>query len=282
MNSEVQDRLLAAVLAVMLPIARMLLRYGITYRQFADVAKTAFVREAFGETDARGRRTNASRVAVKTGISRKEVSRLRDIAGAASEQVAGRVDHSGPPARVLHSWHSDPIYLKEDGSPMPLDFEGTGPSFSSLVRAVAGDVPPGAVRAELRKAAAILETDTGQIIAAKRYYIPVNVDEKVITVLSSMMFPLAAGLDHNTNPERNVAGFIQRVAFSERLDSRLVPDFRNWSRAEAIRFIESIDDWLAKHEFAQDSEIHGDRSGGTVSIGVFYYEGPTAEDVIRT
>jgi hypothetical protein len=165
---------------------------------------------------------------------------------------------------------------------MPLDFDGTGPSFSSLVRAVAGDVPPGAVRAELRKAAAILETDTGQIIAAKRYYIPVNVDEKVITVLSSMMFPLAAGLDHNSNPERKVGGFIQRVAFSERLDSKFVPDFRNWSRAEAIRFIESIDDWLAEHESAQEAESRGEPHGSTVSIGVFYYEGQTAEDVIRT
>ena len=282
MNSEIQERLLAAVLAVMLPVARMLLRYGITYRQFADVAKTAFVREAFGETDSRGRRTNASRVAVKTGISRKEVSRLRDIAGAASEQVARRVDHSGPPARVLHFWHSDPVYLNEDGSPMPLEFEGTGPSFSSLVRAVAGDVPPGAVRAELRKAAAILETDAGQIVAAKRYYIPVNVDEKVITVLSSMMFPLAAGLDHNTDPERKAGGFIQRVAFSERLDSQLVPDFRTWSRAEAIRFIESVDDWIAKHESAKEIEVRDDSRSGTVSVGVFYYEGPTAEDVIRS
>jgi len=110
----------------------------------------------------------------------------------------------------------------------------------------------------------------------------VNVDEKVITVLSSMMFPLAAGLDHNTNPERNVAGFIQRVAFSERLDSRLVPDFRAWSRAEAIAFIESVDDWIAKHESAKEIGVRDDSRSGTDSVGVFYYEGPTAEDVIRS
>lgn len=280
MNSEIQDRLLAAVLALLLPIARMLLRYGITYRQFAAVAKMAFVREAFGESDARGRRTNASRVAVRTGISRKEVSRIRDmVEHEASEGHSRRVDHSGPPARVLHLWHSDPGYLKPDGSPMPLDFEGDEPSFSSLVRAVAGDVPPGAVRAELRKAGAISDTDTGQIIAAKRYYIPVDVDEKVITVFSSMMFPLAAGLDHNSNPERTADGFIQRVAFSERLATVQVPDFRNWSRAEATKFIESVNGWLAAHESAPDAVSLVDHTGN-VSVGVFYYEGQTAEAAI--
>lgn len=281
MNSEIQKRLLGAVLAVLLPIARMLLRYGITYRQFADVAKNAFVREAFRETDSRGRHTNASRVAVKTGISRKEVSRLRGVVDRnPSNEQESQVDHSGPPARVLHFWHSDPRFLQPDGSPRVLDFEGSHPSFSSLVRAVAGDVPPGAVRAELRKAGAIVDADSGQIAVTKRYYIPVNVDEKVITVLSSMMFPLAAGLDHNSNPERKVDGFIQRVAFSERIDAKFVPVFRAWSRAEAVRFLESIDDWLAAHETEPESGGIID-VGNVVSIGVFYYEGMTAEELVR-
>jgi hypothetical protein len=161
-----------------------------------------------------------------------------------------------------------------------LEFENAEPCFASLVRAVAGDVPPGAVRAELKRASAITETAGGQVMATKRYYVPGNVDEKAITVLSGMLYPLAAGIDHNSNPDRKSDGFIQRFAFSERLDAELVPVFRHWSRNEATKFIESMDDWLAAHE---SGEAGGREplSPHIAGIGVFYYEGPAAQDVIR-
>ena len=148
MSDGIQARMLGSLYACLVPIARILLRYGITFRQFAEIGKAAFVREAYAETDDRGRKANGSRVSVRTGLSRKEVRRLRDkvlrVSGALERSHA---DHSGPPARVLHAWHSDAEYLESGGGPLTLQIDGDGPSFNSLVRAVAGDVPPGAVRA---------------------------------------------------------------------------------------------------------------------------------------
>lgn len=280
MNSEIQIRLLNALYACLIPITRILLRSGITFRQFADVAKQAFVREAFAETDTRGRKANTSRVAVRTGLSRKEVRRVRQvIESVARNEILESVDHSGPPARVLHAWHVDPAFIGEQGTPKVLPFEGVAVSFTALVHAVAGDVPPGAVRAELRRAGAIIEHDDGGIQVTKRYYVPGNVDERAITTISGMFFPLAAGLAHNTNPNRESDGFIQRFAFSDKLPPALIPAFRYWARAEAIRFIESMDDWLAAHEVNENDQKRWEvpsRAG----IGVFYYEGPPAEELV--
>jgi len=282
MNSEIQVRLLGAVRALLRPIARLLMRYGVTYHQFSDIAKEAFVYEAFLDTDTRGRKTNASRVAVKTGISRKEVSRLRDALQCGDMlSSAGRADHSGPPARVLHAWHTDQRFMTPHGTPRALCFEGPDSSFSSLVRLVAGDVPPGAVRAELKKAGAVSESEDGQITAEKRYYVPGNVDEKAITVLANLLFPLAAGIAHNSNPDRKVDGFIQRFAFSERLKADTVPEFRSWSRREATHFIESVDDWIAAHEGDAGRDTQ-DSPASIAGVGVFYYEGPSADDSIRS
>jgi hypothetical protein len=61
----------------------------------------------------------------------------------------------------------------------------------------------------------------------------------------------------------------------------VVDQFRTWSREQATHFIEQMDDWLAEHE--EDSEIPptgaqvGCRNAG---IGVFYYEGPSADEAI--
>ena len=281
MNSDIQVRMLNAVYACLLPVARLLLRAGITYRQFDSVAKRAFVSEAQSESDVRGRRTNTSRVAVKTGLSRKEVRRIREsMSDAASLGFGSATDQSGPPARVLHAWHADARFLDSQGVPRTLSFQDDESGFSALVRAVAGDVPPGAVRAELRRAGAVLELDDGRLRALKRYYVPGDVDEKAITVISGLLFPMAAGIAHNANPARTSSGFIQRFAFSDSLDEQSQFEFQQWSRIQATRFIESMDEWLAAHE-SEESAFEHIAQRTTSGIGVFYYEGPVAEQAIK-
>jgi hypothetical protein len=281
MNSNIQIRMLNSVYACLLPLAKLLLRSGITYRQFDAVAKRAFVKEAMAEVDSRGRTTNTSRVAVKTGLSRKDVKRIRDSLVEEPLVASGAsADQSGPPARVLHTWHVDRRFLASDGRPRDLEFQDETNGFCGLVRAVAGDVPPGAVRAELKRAGAVIELEDGTLRAVKRYYVPGNVDEKAITVMSGMVFPLAAGIVHNADPRRTGDGFIQRFAFSETLSPDAIPEFRRWSRSQATRFVEAMDDWLAGNEMKEVGDLSDPSCGKTVGIGVFYYEGPSADDAV--
>jgi hypothetical protein len=267
---------MATVYACLRPFARVMLRSGVTYKSFAEIAKTAFVHEALLERDAKGRVTNASRVAVRTGLSRKEVRRVSEMSLIKDGSKSGAADHAGPPARVLHSWHFDQRFVGPDGSPLDLCFEGESPNFTELVKAVGGDVPPGAVRAELLRAAAVQELENGLLRPTKRYFVPGDFDEKAITVLSSMLFPFISGVDHNSNPARKSAGFIQRIAYSK-LSPGNREAFRVWSRAEATRFIESIDDWLTAKEVMVNQSANDPISG----VGVFYYEGPEAADLPR-
>jgi len=281
MSNDIQIRMLSAVYACLLPVARLLLRFGVTYRQFDAVAKRAFVREALAATDIRGRGANTSRVAAMTGLSRKDVKRLREILAEPTSPWSGTdTDQWGPPARVLHAWHVDEQFLDEQGMPRRLRFQDDERGFAAIVRAVAGDIPPGAVRAELRRCAAILEFPDGSMQPIKRYYVPGDVDEKAIAVTSGMLFPMASGIAHNTDPSRTTDGFIQRFAFSDAISPRAIPEFRQWSRQEATMFIERIDDWLAMHESTRSSNVSPPESP-TVGMGVFYYEGPSADQAVR-
>ncbi len=72
MNSDIQTRMLKSVHACLLPLAKLLLRSGITYRQFDAIAKRAFVHQAMAEAESRGRPTNTSRVAVRTGLQDRQ------------------------------------------------------------------------------------------------------------------------------------------------------------------------------------------------------------------
>jgi len=100
--------------------------------------------------------------------------------------------------------------------------------------------------------------------------------------MSGMVFPLTSGIAHNSDPRRTSDGFIQRYAFSQTLSPEVVERFRGWSREQATRFIEQMDDWLAQNEdqvistSANTSSAHQN-----AGIGVFYYEGRSAEDLLN-
>jgi hypothetical protein len=259
-----------------------MLRSGIGYRQFAELAKLAFVQEASGEKGSRGRQTNLSRVAIRTGISRKEVARLQS-------QIEGRLDassaargvdfHSVHAARVLQLWHSDPRFIDSDGSPRKLPFADDGIDFSSIVKAAGGDVPPGAVRAEMLSANAVVEFDDGTLKPTKRYFVPADVGEELLVGFTHMVIPVLEGLARNTD-YRCTDPFIQRLVYSDRLAPRVVPLFRKQARERVSDFVQSVDDWLSSNEIP-DSQVHSPYRYG---VGVFYYEGlpSVPEDVSVT
>lgn len=280
MTNKIQARLLSAAYACLRPLSRLLLRSGITYRQFELVAKRAFVQEAMEDSKHRSRTANTSRIAVKTGLSRKEVKRIREcLGGGLTSEQQIPFDSSGPLARVLHAWHVDRRFVCDDGAPRDLEFQDVEHGFDALVRSVAGDVPPGAVRAELKLAGAVADLEDGRLRVIKRHYVPGNVDDKAITVMSKLVFPLVAGIVHNSDPARTSDGFIQRFAFSDSLDPSVIPQFRKWSRSEATKFLETTDDWLAAHETAPADNPKP--RPVTAGIGVFYYEGVPSEEIVR-
>jgi len=249
----------------------MMLRSGIGYTQFADLAKMAFVEEALGDRDTRGRATNLSRVAIRTGISRKEVSRIKSLLSAQLiEKQSGRADSndSGHAARVLQLWHADKRFIDEFGRPRDLPFGGDGVSFSSLVKAAGGDVPPGAVRAELLDAAAAAEVDDGFLRALKRYFVPADVGEDLLVGFTHFVMPVLAGLARNTERKCDQP-FIQRLAYSDRLTAGALPLFREISQSRTSSFLQGIDDWLSANESTVESQEVGHHR---VGIGVFYYE----------
>ena len=79
MAENLKAHVIATVKSLMRPIIMLLLRNGVTYKEFALLCKSIFVEAAAADYGIRGRPTNVSRIAVLTGIDRKEVKRIRDL-----------------------------------------------------------------------------------------------------------------------------------------------------------------------------------------------------------
>lgn len=272
MSKSLHDRLVRCVTRSLRPLVRILLRAGIGYPQFSELAKLAFVQEVFGEKDTRGRVTNVSRVSVRTGISRKEVARLRAMIedGSDLDMLSRAVDYESlHAARVLQLWHSDARFVDWEGAPRILPFLDGDRDFGTLVKAAGGDVPPGAVRAELLAASAVIELGDGSLRPVKRHFVPADVGEELLVGFTHMVIPVLEGLARNTDEKCDVP-FIQRLVYSDRLPSTQVPVFRDLARERVTGFVQSVDTWLSA---AESSEFLTE-TPQRVGIGVFYYEGP--------
>jgi hypothetical protein len=271
-DRAIQNRLSKALYPCLRLLARMLLRSGVGYSKFSELAKKAFVQEAIDLCDPKGRSANVSRISVRTGLSRKDVARIRQLIDQTEVSELFQEDvssQSGNAARVLQLWHSDPRFLGGSGEPMDLSLASDDEGFGALVRIAGGDVPPGAVRAELSEAGAVIETETGALRPVKRHFVPANVGEDLLVGLTHFVTPLLAGLARNT-AEPSEGTFIQRLSFTERLLPESVPIFRDHAECRVEEFVRSIDDWLGSRELPPEVDLS---TRTRVGVGVFYFEG---------
>ena len=138
MGQEVKDHLRRALSLMLKPLVRLLIAQGVTHAEFSETAKEVYVETALRHFETEGK-VNKSRVAILTGLTRKEVKNVIDRALTTSYKEK---THSRP-ARVLTGWYSDPGYQGPYGIPLELPYDsgdGEGPSFVELVKNYSGDM----------------------------------------------------------------------------------------------------------------------------------------------
>ena len=269
MQENNNNAVLTALLRALRPIARFLMKAGIGYREFAEIAKCAFVDVATSDYGLRGRPTNISRVAVMTGLTRKEVKRLREKIAAGSQVILTRVI---PPAEIIEKWHSDPAFLDASDRPLKLPFDGPTPSFAQLVRKYGGDIPPGAMRTELKRVGAVEEGMDGTLTIKKRYFRPVSEQAQLERALGQAMYGLGNTINHNLGQSEDKA-WIERIAYSQHIREADRNRVRRISSDRASEFVESINDLFSAYEtiYADEPPEHDSKSV-LVGVGVYFFE----------
>jgi hypothetical protein len=140
METKIAKAISAAVTNILRPLVRLLLRNGIPYRTFSDIAKRVYVDVATEEFSIPGRKQSKSRVSILTGLSRKEVLRVRRLPATDDLGAGARYNRA---ARVVAGWVRDRQFRDDSGNPAELPFEGSAASFRKLVTTYSGDAPPG-------------------------------------------------------------------------------------------------------------------------------------------
>jgi hypothetical protein len=172
---------------------------------------------------------------------------------------------------LLHRWYTEADFVDSQGLPCPLPFDGLGNTFSELVRRYGGDIPPGAMRTELKRIGAIKESDDGTLTALKRNTTGADVYEKFVSSLVISVYPAALTLAHNTNSANYENTWVQRAATTKFVREDDMPRIRRVARDRLAEFTESIDDLFAAYESLYEKDEPAPQSKA-VGVAVTYFE----------
>ena len=246
MAAKVKDHLKGALTLMLKPLIRLLIAQGVTHAEFSETAKEVYVESALRDFEVEGK-VNKSRVAILTGLTRKEVKNVIDRA-LIEDSPEKRYSR---PERVLAGWFNDPIYTGPYGIPLELPYVSTSsdePSFSELVKSYSGDMAPKQMLRELLRSGSVVDVD-GRFKAVRRNYVHEALSPKLIRRLGQIGYRVFSTAAKNIDKQADGSGYFDRQVFSdEGLTQEIIDKFDLYIKERGQKLLEEIDVWFSAHE----------------------------------
>jgi hypothetical protein len=266
MSENVKKSLLAACRHLLHPLVRILMRHGVSIGEFTDAVRAAFIDIARNELLAPGRPDTDARLALLTGLTKREVHRIRTSKLGEDEGVGlSRI------ARVLQGWSQDPDFLGPYGLPLEIPFSGDRLSFTQLVQRYAGDVDPALLLEELTRAGAAFQTVDNYVRLLNRTYLPSPLDPSGLERIGNVVGYFIDTVDYNLQKKRQGEGRYERYAITmEGVSARDFQAFDSLVREKGQELLEILDDWLGQHEIKGGHKLPPSESIRT-GVGIFHF-----------
>lgn len=240
-----------------------------TYGEFSEVVKTSFVTIAAQEFRVPGKKMSKARIAIVTGLTRKEVHRLSEIDQKERFTLKTNLNRI---TRVLSGWHTDPDYVGPYGMPLEIRYDADNPKDATFVRLVqqySGDMTPRAMLDELMRVGSVLETDHNWFKVLRREYVPEALAPDFLERLGRGVHDYVHTLEENMQKYDETTGRFERFVAPEKgLRAEDLPKFDAYIRIRCQALLEEIDNWLSQQK--QPSEDGSDEVVRT-GVGIFHY-----------
>ena len=152
------------------PLVRLLIQRGVTFPALADLLRELYVEVARNDAIGDPRARTDSRIALLTGIHRKELRRQRTSPIAAEPEPATLSLSS----QIVARWLAIPPWVGADGAPLPLPRSAPAgeASFDALVAAATRDLRPRAVLDEWLSQGVVHLDAADRVMLAAAAYLP--------------------------------------------------------------------------------------------------------------
>lgn len=270
MTQSVKENLLAAYRYLLKPLVRLAVKNAVTFPEFSDVLKQAFVDVAARQFQAAGKDPTVEGISLIANIDTTQVRDiLRSNAGAG---FALRAQESNPLPTALAAWHTDINYTGPYGVLRDLEFarsstERAGASFSELVATYCPGVSPRALLDELIRTGCVRDVGNGFYRAVKRLYVPDPLSTESVLWFARVVHNVCETLEVNFRAESAGGnGLVERTVYTVHgITKKDLKEFDKFVRARGQIFADDIDNWLS------DRDKEGCEDGIKTGVGIYHY-----------
>jgi hypothetical protein len=271
LSKALKTQFAAALRRLLRPIVRQSIAHGLSFPAFAQLLKQTYLEVAEDEFGLAFKRQTDSRIALVTGLTRKEIAALRRRRGPLVELP--EVEESVM-AHVIGRWMAGPPYATPDGIPRRLRYESGDPqvpSFARLVQGLGSRVAVRPVLDELLRVGAVTLSADGEVALQREVHIPAGADEGHYTVLGNDPGELFATIAHNL--AHADAAWLQRKVAYDHIGADALPALREEARQAGLDFVRRANALLASYDRDRQPQAPGGERT-RVAVGVYYFEEP--------
>jgi hypothetical protein len=260
--SSQQQALDEALLAVLQPLARLVVAQGLPFASVEELLKRSVVQAAReAQPDPTAQRM-VSRISTATGINRREVTRLCESEPRAIARPRSVV------TELFAHWTTARAYRDRRGVPRVLPRQGQGVSFEALAQSVTRDVHPRSLLDELlRLGLATHDTERDSVTLQHDAFVPRGDAIRMLGFLGDNVGDHLNAAVHNVLADE--PSHFEQAVFADELSSESLQQVRALVRAQWQALIEAMVPRLEKllaDDLARD-RVRDQR----VRIGLFAY-----------
>jgi hypothetical protein len=271
MTQSVKENLLAAFRYLLKPLARLAVKNGVSFPEFRDALKEAFVDVAAKRMRTSGNAPTEEGISLISGVPATDVREiLRSDAG---EKFREAAQEPNPLGNVLTAWHTDVRYTGPYGVLRDLEFVPSKPStdagatFTELAATYCPGVSPRALLDELISSKCVQDVGNGFYRAVKRSYVPDPLSSRSILLFARIVHNLCEAAEVNLRAESvGGRGLVERTVYTDHgITKRDLGDFDKFIRARGQIFADDIDNWLS------DRDKEGSENNIQTGVGFYHY-----------
>jgi hypothetical protein len=242
------------------PLARALIRQGVTYPQFAASLKLVFLEVARHELRARNQRETDSAVSVLSGIHRKEV---RAVGATVAPQMSPALTLA---SQIFTRWATDPAYRDKRNKPKDLPRNGSKHSFDALAISVSTDVHPRTALEELVRLGVV--TMNGDLVHLNaQAFIPKQGFKETAALFShNVADHLAAGAHNLTSQDDEK--FLEQSIFAKGLTEEATKQLGLVAREVWVKAFEKV---VPRAEALVARDKGNPQANQRMRFGIYFY-----------
>jgi hypothetical protein len=294
-----------SVARVLQPLARLMIDHGLQLPSMMELLKEALVGEAERTYALADKGSSDTRIALLTGVHRKDVKRLRGskvgktangkasnaglltanpIGANVTANVAAKAE-SAPDmpiaASVVARWISEPRFLNADHTPRPLGRTPSrgnvgAPDFTTLVAEVSTDLGARAVLDELVRLGVVALTEDGNVTLKSAAFVPKEGLSESFAFLSANVSDHLAASVHNMSPHRVGPAMLEQSAYSSGLSADQADALQKLARR---LWAQSLQQFLQMATVAEQRSENAPGPKYRVRYGTYFYDAPVGEAV---